>query len=51
MTKDGSKLFSDVSDEVYARVFEELQNFRFAYPQYRDDQLLMKMLCNRAVLK
>lgn len=45
--KDGSKLFNDVKEGVYDGLYEQLMALRVAYPSYRDDQLLMKMLCDQ----
>jgi hypothetical protein len=46
--KDQSKLFEDVSEKTYVAVFNVLQLMRASHPSYRDDQLLMKVLCNEA---
>ena len=43
--KDQSKLFQDVSERTYVEVFNALQLMRASHPSYRDDQLLIKMLC------
>ncbi len=43
--KDESKLFKDVPDEVYEAHFESLRAMRRKHPEYRDDQLLMRLLC------
>lgn len=44
---DESRLFAGVREEVYDRLFEELQELRKLHPAYCDDQLLMRMLCDR----
>lgn len=45
--KDGSKLFKEVAEEVYAAAMRDLRAMREAFPSYRDDQLLMRLLCLR----
>lgn len=40
-----SKLFKNVSQKLYDHYFNQLQVLRHQYPQYRDDELLMYMLC------
>ena len=45
--KDGSRLFKDVDTKVFAAKMRELIALREAHPGYRDDQLLMYMLCAR----
>ena len=48
MAKDQSKLFENVSEDVYQKTFRILEVMRSAHPGYRDDQLLMKLLCDLA---
>lgn len=43
--KDQTKLFESISDENYKKQFERLQEMRAKHPGYRDDQLLMWLLC------
>lgn len=44
--KDKSSLFRYIDDSVYEKVYNKLVALRTKYPSYRDDQLLMFMLCN-----
>ena len=44
--KDQSRLFTDTSEVVYEAYYKQLQEMRKQWPAYRDDQLLMKMLCD-----
>lgn len=41
------KLLRDVDSDVYDDIMIELKAMRDLYPEYRDDQLLVKMLCER----
>ena len=43
--KDGTRLFKNVPDELYKKMFKHLLRMRVMHPSYRDDQLLMFMLC------
>ena len=43
--KDQSKLFQNIPDKVYEDNYHLLRHMRKHYPGYRDDQLLMKLLC------
>lgn len=45
---DQSRLFKDnVKEELYDKLYKELEKLRVQHPSYRDDQLLMFMLCQR----
>jgi hypothetical protein len=45
--KDTTKLFRRVAKQDYVAVFGKLQSMREKFPGYRDDQLLMKLLCDQ----
>lgn len=47
--KDRSKLFEHVPEKVYEENYRLLTALRAVYPVYRDDQLLMRILCSRAL--
>ena len=42
-----SKLFANVPREVYGYIYQELVSMRTKHPYYRDDQFLLKMLCDK----
>lgn len=42
-----SKLFKNISEKRYARYYNRLKELRKQYPGYRDDELLMYMLCTQ----
>lgn len=46
--KDGSKLFAEINSNVYEHWFNRLLVYRKKHPEYRDDQLLMYLLCTEA---
>lgn len=43
--KDKSKLFKNIDEHTYTSVYKGLVKLRKDNPAYRDDQLLMYMLC------
>lgn len=43
--KPQTRLFKSVVPATYRKVFRTLENMRIAFPAYRDDELLMKMIC------
>lgn len=43
--KPRGQLFKDITDDVFNLSFQRLQEMRKNYPHYRDDELLMFMLC------
>lgn len=45
--KEVPKLFRNVKEELWNKLHEELTLLRHTHPAYRDDQLLMFMLCQR----
>ncbi len=45
LTKDRSRLFDDVDENIYDEAYKRLLVMRKANPAYRDDQLLMRLLC------
>ena len=44
---DESRLFKNVPEPVYDYIYKALVAMRVLHPSYRDDQLLMKMLCDQ----
>jgi hypothetical protein len=40
------KLFHQTKREVYSEAMSRLESMRQAHPQYRDDELLMRLLCD-----
>lgn len=43
--KGNGRLFESIPQDVHDRVYKDLQRMQAAYPTYRDDQLLMYLLC------
>lgn len=46
MYSDKSKLFEGVPEAVYDRIYVKLMAMREAHPSYRDDQLLIRLMCD-----
>lgn len=49
--KDRAKLFNDVDVATYQKWYVKLCELRLRYPGYRDDQLLMALLCQQSIEK